>query len=144
SAVERGFHLATGTGALFEELQMRNAYIDTVLETLGKSPDNIERASNRFIFCSTNKADIADAIAQSRWQIRVSRAFAQDTIVRAGRNDPQPWPGEPTEEVWQRRMIIGSPDECIRRIRELAKAGLSYIYGLFEFGGLTGPKAMAS
>jgi alkanesulfonate monooxygenase SsuD/methylene tetrahydromethanopterin reductase-like flavin-dependent oxidoreductase (luciferase family) len=144
AAVEAGYHLCTGTGGLFEELQMRNAYIDSVLEDLGKDSDGVERAANRFMFCSTNKSDIEQAIDESRWQIRTSRVLSSGGVPVGGRNHPDTYPGEADRETWQKRMIIGDPDECIRRIEELAKAGITYIFGLFEFGGLEHNKAMDS
>lgn len=144
SAVERGYHVATGTGALFGELQMRNAYIDDVLERVGRSPDGIERAANRFIFCSTSKSEIDDAIEQSRWQIRVSRNLNGGSPPVNGRNHAKPYVGEVSAEEWQQRMIIGDPEECIARLKKLAEAGISYVYGLFDFGGLDHKTALRS
>jgi alkanesulfonate monooxygenase SsuD/methylene tetrahydromethanopterin reductase-like flavin-dependent oxidoreductase (luciferase family) len=144
AAVERGYHLCTGTGAVFEELQMRNAYIDSVLADMGRPPEGIERAANRFVFCSTSQDEIDDAIHQSRWQIRVSRVLTGGGVPIGGRNEAPPYPGEPDIETWQRRMIIGDPDECVRRIQNLADAGITYIFGLFEFGGLDHDVAMRS
>jgi alkanesulfonate monooxygenase SsuD/methylene tetrahydromethanopterin reductase-like flavin-dependent oxidoreductase (luciferase family) len=144
NAVERGFHVATGTGALLDELQMRNAFIDDVLHTAGRPADSIERAVNRFIFCSTSKSEIEEAIEQSRWQIRVSRTLSGGQPPVRGRNAPASYVGEVSPEIWQQRMIIGDPDECLVRLRQLGEVGVTYVYGLFDFGGLDHGAAIRS
>lgn len=144
AAIERGYHLCTGTGGVPEELEQRSRYIHSVFAEAGRSPDGTEIAANRFIFCSTSQSDIDDAIEQTRWQIRTSRALSAGGVPTRGRNHPGPYPGEPDHDLWQQRLIFGNPDECIRRIERLAEAGITYIFGLFEFGGLAHAKAMAS
>lgn len=144
SAVENGYHLCTGTGGLVDELKMRNAFIDVCAERAGVDMHGIERAANRFVFCSENPADISEAIDEAMWQIRVSRVLSSGGSPHAGRNDAPTYEGEPDKDAWQERMIIGDPDECLRRINELAEAGITYIFGLFQFGGLKQRLAMDS
>jgi alkanesulfonate monooxygenase SsuD/methylene tetrahydromethanopterin reductase-like flavin-dependent oxidoreductase (luciferase family) len=144
NAIERGFHLCTGSGAVVEELQQRTAFIDSVLASMGRPLNSVENCTNRFVFCSTSQDEIDMAIEQSRWQIRVSRAttygeggawiYPPRGLVTEGLRDAPSFGGEPTAEVWQRRMIIGDPDECIRRIKQLGDAGITYIFGMFSMG----------
>lgn len=138
AAVERGYHLMTGTGAVLEELEQRNAYIDSVLEGLGRSSDGIERAVNRFIVCTTNESDIDAAIEAARWQIRASRSLTGGARAVRGVNvnAAHGYQGEPDRDTWRRRMIAGNPDECLAQMRQLAEAGITYTFGVFDPGGL--------
>src|SRR5262249_529237 len=147
AGVERGFHLMTGTGSTVEELEQRNQYINYLFQEMGRSPDGIERHATRFVFCSTNQSDINDAIDETIWQIRTATALnhGKNKVV-AGRNlaEPEPSPGEPSREVWQQRLIFGNPDECIRRLQAHANAGITYVFALFDFGGLDHKRAFES
>jgi alkanesulfonate monooxygenase SsuD/methylene tetrahydromethanopterin reductase-like flavin-dependent oxidoreductase (luciferase family) len=136
AAVERGYHLMTGTGAVLEELEQRSAYIDSVLEGLGRSSDGVERAVNRFIICTTSESDIDGAIDAARWQIRASRSLTGGTRPVRGANAAQPYQGEPDRDTWRRRMIAGNPDECLAQMQQLADAGITYTFGIFDPGGL--------
>lgn len=143
-AVEQGFHLATGTGATLDEMVPRNAYIDHLLDELGRPHDQVERAANRFIFCSTSEDEIALAIKEIRWQLRVSASLAGGPAPPMGLNTPGPDAALPPVEAWQEVLIIGDPDECIRRLQALADAGISYVYGVFDMGGLDADLSMRS
>lgn len=143
-AVEAGYHLCTGTGALLDELEQRNAFIDMVFDELGRSPEDVERSVNKFILCTTDPAERQQAIDQSRWQIRVSRDLSSGAHVPGGHNQAPPFAGEPDDDVWQQRLIVGDPDECLQRIQQHAEVGITYINGLFDFGGLDHDVAMRS
>lgn len=143
-AVEAGYHLCTGTGALLDELEQRNAFIDSVFDELGRSSEGIERSVNKFILCTTDPAEKQQAIEQSRWQIRVSRDLSSGAHVPGGRNTAPPFKGEPDDELWQQRLIVGDPDECLHRIQQHAEVGITYINALFDFGGLDHDIAMRS
>jgi alkanesulfonate monooxygenase SsuD/methylene tetrahydromethanopterin reductase-like flavin-dependent oxidoreductase (luciferase family) len=147
AAVERGYHLMTGTGSTVEELEQRNQYIDYLFQEMGRSPEGIERHATRFVFCSTNQQDIDDAIDVTIWQIRTATALNHGNHeVVAGRNlaEAKPYPGEPSREVWQQRLIFGNPDECIRRLQAHADAGITYVFALFDFGGLDHARSFES
>lgn len=146
-AVQRGFHLMTGTGSTVEELGQRNQYIDYLFQELGRSPVGIERQVTRFVFCSTKQSDIEDAIDETIWQIRTATALNRaDYLIKAGRNQlvAPPYAGEPPREAWQQRLIFGDPDECVRRLQALANAGITYVFALFDFGGLDYKRAFDS
>jgi alkanesulfonate monooxygenase SsuD/methylene tetrahydromethanopterin reductase-like flavin-dependent oxidoreductase (luciferase family) len=144
AAVENGYHLCTGTGAVPEEILQRNAYVDTLMEDLGMPANSIEHAASRVICCTTDESEIEHAIEASRWQIRASRQMIQGTVPVGGRIKAPPFAGEPDNETWKRRMIIGGPEECIRKVQELADVGITYIWGMFEFGDLPHETAMRS
>jgi alkanesulfonate monooxygenase SsuD/methylene tetrahydromethanopterin reductase-like flavin-dependent oxidoreductase (luciferase family) len=135
-AVEMGYHLCTGTGALLDELEQRNAFIDACFDDLGKSSDGIERSVNKFILCTTNPDEVQIAIDESKWQIRVSRDLTSGTNPPGGRNPAPPFKGEPNDEIWKKRLIVGTPDECLQTIRDHAEVGMTYINALFDFGGV--------
>lgn len=143
-AIENGYHLCTGTGALLDELEQRNAFIDSVFDELGRDPNGIERSVNKFILCTTDPYEKQQAIEQSRWQIRVSRDLSSGAHVPGGRNNAPPFAGEPDDELWQQRLIVGTPDECLERIQQHANVGITYINALFDFGGLDHDIAMRS
>jgi alkanesulfonate monooxygenase SsuD/methylene tetrahydromethanopterin reductase-like flavin-dependent oxidoreductase (luciferase family) len=144
NAIERGFHLCTGSGAVVEELRQRTAYIDSILHSMNRPLASVENQANRFVFCSTSQDEIDMAIEEARWQIRVSRAttygpggtwiYPPKGLASAALRPAPSFVGEPTAEDWQRRMVIGNPDECIRRLKQLADAGVSYIFGMFSMG----------
>jgi alkanesulfonate monooxygenase SsuD/methylene tetrahydromethanopterin reductase-like flavin-dependent oxidoreductase (luciferase family) len=146
-AVMKGYHLMTGTGSTVEELDQRNQYIDYLFQQMGKSSEGIERHATRFVFCSTNPDDIDEAIDETIWQIRTATALNQGNHeVVGGRNRAKavPYPGEPSREVWQERLIFGNPDEVIRRLQRHADAGITYVFALFDFGGLPQEKGWES
>jgi alkanesulfonate monooxygenase SsuD/methylene tetrahydromethanopterin reductase-like flavin-dependent oxidoreductase (luciferase family) len=146
-AVERGYHLMTGTGSTVEELDQRNQYIDYLFQEMGKSSEGIERHKTCFVFCSTNQSDVDDAIDETIWQIRTATALNRGNHkVVAGRNlaEAKPYPGEPPREIWQQRLIFGDPDECIRRLQAHADAGITYVFALFDFGGIDHKRAFES
>lgn len=140
--VECGYYFCMGMGVVFEELQQRNAYIDSVLVDFGWLFEGIEWVANWFIFCSTLKKDMQDVIEQLCWQIRVSRTLMSGGVLCGGCNEVFLYFGELDEEVWQWCMIIGDFDECIRCIQNLVDVGIMYIFGFFEFGGLDYDVAM--
>jgi alkanesulfonate monooxygenase SsuD/methylene tetrahydromethanopterin reductase-like flavin-dependent oxidoreductase (luciferase family) len=135
-AVESGYHVSTGTGALVPELQQRNAYIDVCAAQAGISRSKIESVAARFVFCSTVREHIEDAIDQAQYQIGVSRFLSSGGRSAGGLNRRNQHQGEPSSDVFQERMIIGPPDECVRRLTELSTAGVTYVMTSFEFGGL--------
>lgn len=135
-AVEMGYHLCTGTGALLDELEQRNAFIDACFDELGKDPNGIERSVNKFILCTTDPDEVQLAIDESKWQIRVSRDLTSGTAPKAGRNTAPPFQGEPNDEIWKKRLIVGTPEECLDIIKAHAEVGISYINALFDFGGV--------
>lgn len=143
-AIENGYHLCTGTGALLDELEQRNAFIDSVFDELGADPDGIERSVNKFIYCTTDPAEKQRAIDESRWQIRVSRDLSSGAHKPGGRNTAPPFKGEPDDDLWQQRLIVGDPDECLHRIQQHADVGITYINALLDFGGIGHDAAMRS
>jgi alkanesulfonate monooxygenase SsuD/methylene tetrahydromethanopterin reductase-like flavin-dependent oxidoreductase (luciferase family) len=144
SAVASGYHLATGTGALPDELKQRSAYIDACARQSGRSAEALESAVNRFVFCSENPDACRIAIEEAQRQVRISQALSSGGYPVQGRIEGRKQDGELPPELWQERMIIGDPEQCLRRIRDLAGAGLSYIFGLFHFGGLPHQMAVES
>jgi alkanesulfonate monooxygenase SsuD/methylene tetrahydromethanopterin reductase-like flavin-dependent oxidoreductase (luciferase family) len=146
-AVQKGYHLMTGTGSTVEELDQRNQYIDYLFQQMGKSSAGIERHATRFVYCSTNQSDIDNAIDETIWQIRTATALNQGNHeIFAGRNRAAavPYPGEPSRDVWQERLIFGNPDEVLRRLQRHADAGITYIFALFDFGGISHEKSWES
>ncbi|GAA0603502.1 LLM class flavin-dependent oxidoreductase [Sporichthya brevicatena] len=135
-AVEMGYHLCTGTGALLDELEQRNAFIDACFDELGRSSEGIHRSVNKFILCTNDPSEVDLAIRESKWQIRVSRDLTSGTNPPGGRNPAPPFKGEPNDEIWKQRLIVGTPEECLEIIRAHAEVGISYINALFDFGGV--------
>ncbi|HYB40882.1 MAG TPA: hypothetical protein VEL75_03875, partial [Candidatus Methylomirabilis sp.] len=64
--------------------------------------------------------------------------------VRGGLVSSDPAPGEPSpDESWE-RLIIGSPERCIRQIRALEGAGVDLLLLNMNFGTMTHREAMRS
>jgi alkanesulfonate monooxygenase SsuD/methylene tetrahydromethanopterin reductase-like flavin-dependent oxidoreductase (luciferase family) len=136
AAVKAGYHVMTGSGAVFEELKQRNAYIDTLMAELGRPLDSIERSANRYTFCSTSQDEIDRVIPRSQYLTRVSRSLAGHAEPVRGHNKPVEFHTDGESQAWADRMVIGNPDECIRQVQLLADAGITYVHAFFDFGGL--------
>jgi alkanesulfonate monooxygenase SsuD/methylene tetrahydromethanopterin reductase-like flavin-dependent oxidoreductase (luciferase family) len=104
----------------------------------------VERSVSRFVYCSASTDSIDEVVQKSREQIRVSRTLTAGVAPVAGRNTPAPYPGEPTNESWRQRMVMGTPDECITQLQRFADAGMTYLQATFDFGGLPEDLVLAS
>ena len=134
AALANGWHIMTGTGGDFQELEQRNAFIDTALKRQGRAVDEIERSTTRFAFCSNSEAEIDQYMQKFRDQLRCSRALSSGIDPVAGRNTPIPYSGEPELDSWRDRLLVGTPDECIKKLQRMSDVGMTYIHAVFDIG----------
>jgi alkanesulfonate monooxygenase SsuD/methylene tetrahydromethanopterin reductase-like flavin-dependent oxidoreductase (luciferase family) len=86
-----------------------------------------------------------EAVWQTRWQRRTADHLRRDDQrLRSGRNEAYPVPGEADDAEWWSRLVYGTPERCIERLRRDAELGISGFMGWFDVGGIPGDKVRKS
>ena len=128
-----------------EEVREKINFLASWCKYYGRDFSQQRPTVSRFIFCSNSEDEIEQAIAEIRWQDRVSRATRQGARPVAGDPGvPPPYQGEQEGEAWHRRVLVGSPDKLIPLLKEYADAGVTYLFGGFSPGRLPWQLALKS
>ena len=91
--------------------------------------------------------DARDAINWTLDMIQWRRHFAEGSEVLHRLDD---WRRDRTEQpesyehIHENRAIIGTPDQCVAKIKELRDQGIEHFVGFFSFGGIEHRKVMRS
>ena len=116
-----------------EELKVR---IDSYLEALraaGHDPARREILAKFHVF-------VADSIAEAtRLAGPAYENYQRISAARSGRERPNYWRAGSSfeQQVAEYKVIAGSPDDCIERIRYWRETlGITHLAGTFHFGGL--------
>lgn len=146
-AAEQGHRvlMTGGSSTTPQELvEWRDGYIKT-WKAKGRSEADVRIGLLRFIYVAESEAEAREAVWQTRWQRRVAAHLRLgDEQIMGGRNKATPFAEELDEEAWWDRLVYGTPDQCIAKLRRDADLGMTDLLGWFDVGGLEGPKVARS
>jgi alkanesulfonate monooxygenase SsuD/methylene tetrahydromethanopterin reductase-like flavin-dependent oxidoreductase (luciferase family) len=101
-------------------------------------PGQVPIGIQRFVYVTETDDEARQAVWQTRWQRRVADQLRRDQArIVAGRNDERPSPDELSDEAWWDRLVYGTPERCIERLRRDAALGVTDLIGWFDVGGLS-------
>ncbi len=147
ATAERGFNLITGGfGIPIDRLAEFRRTFDHAL------PDPSQRAAirvstQRAIYVTHDESELPDIVEQARWNMRVTLSLRQGLArVDHGRALAIPFEEEPTtEDLLDRYLVVGTPDTCIQKIRQLRKVmGIDHFNANFWFGDLSQKQVLGS
>jgi len=153
----RGMHMLTGTilGG-FENITGDTASAREVWKKFGHDRrEALEVGCMVPLFCAKTTREAMEMVRphHAYYIEQLCRFFApRDPEERRKRLAAIPpgrkpyWEQPPSWEqaLSERMIIVGSPDDCIRQIREYERAGITLILGLMQMGGIAHDKVMRS
>jgi len=129
--------LSSGAGLTLDGV--RDAYTNyaNTLDELGKSREDHEFHSLRFVHVAETDEAAAQHAETSRWNGRVAAALHRgcDSITNGWANDVHS-PNEPNDEEWNKRLVFGSPETVIELLKGLEVAGISHVVCHFDFASM--------
>ena len=147
AAVRRGHNVLTGGfGVPLERLAEFGKVFNRVVDEVKPERQPLVGVQ-RAIYVTKDAADAREAVEQARWNMRVTLSLRNNyERVENGRAIPVPGQSEPTvDELLDRYLIIGTPDECIRQIRRVAEVvPISHFNCSFWLGDLSQQRVLGS
>ena len=140
---ERGYH--TICSGPMENLKNNNRIFKDALEANGWGER--EFTILRHTFVSHDPEEVAAQFENGMYVRRTAgRLRAGTERVEGGRAFSDPLPDEaPMDELLETTLMLGTPEECIRKIRAFGdEAGVTTLLCQFDIGGLETDRAMAS
>lgn len=146
-AAEKGYAAFNSGYFVKDDLvgQARDMYVEA-LKKAGKSTENPEFKSLRFMHLTEDGSIGPEVIEASRLPSRVSAAFREGThkVLNGRIGDLPPAADEVSDEEWAERLILGSPETVRAKVEELQAAGVTELCCWFSFGTLSTQKARRS
>ena len=139
ATAKRGFNLVSGGfGVPIERLRdFRKAFDATVTDPAQKAC--IRVSTQRPVYVTRDESELPEIVEQARWNMRVTLSLRQGLErVESGRAIAVPFDTEPTtEELLDRYFVMGTPETCIAKIKQLrAVMGIDHFNASFWFGDL--------
>jgi len=147
ATAKRGFNLVSGGfGVSVDRLrEFRQGFDAMDIDPATKA--KIRVSTQRPVYVTRDESELADAVEQARWNMRVTLSLRQGLErVDKGRAVAVPFETEPTtEDLLDRYFIMGAPEACIRKLGELKDAmKIDHFNANFWFGDLPQDKVMKS
>jgi luciferase family oxidoreductase group 1 len=144
---KRGFNLVSGGfGVSLDRLrEFRQSFDEMVTDPVIKS--QIRVSTQRPVYVTHDESELPAMVEQARWNMRVTLSLRQGLErVEKGRAMAVPFENEPTDqELLDRYFIMGKPETCIARLKELQEAmGIDHFNANFWFGDLEQDKVLHS
>ena len=140
ATAQRGFNLISGGfGIPIERLAV---FRETLDRTLSDHPQRkaIRVSAQRAVYVTHDESELPAIVEQARWNMRVTLSLRQGLArVEHGRAVAIPMDNEPTtEELLDRYFVMGTPDTCIAKIKQLRDVmGIDHFNANFWFGDLS-------
>jgi alkanesulfonate monooxygenase SsuD/methylene tetrahydromethanopterin reductase-like flavin-dependent oxidoreductase (luciferase family) len=107
----------------------------------------IRVSTQRPVYVTHDESELPAMVEQARWNMRVTLSLRQGLErVEKGRAMAVPFENEPTDqELLDRYFVMGKPETCIARLKELQEAmGIDHFNANFWFGDLEQDKVLHS
>ena len=147
ATAQRGFNLISGGfGIPIERLAV---FRETLDRTLSDHPQReaIRVSAQRAVYVTHDESELPAIVEQARWNMRVTLSLRQGLArVEHGRAVAIPMDNEPTtEELLDRYFVMGTPDTCIAKIKQLRDVmGIDHFNANFWFGDLSQKQVLDS
>ena len=147
ATAQRGFNLISGGfGIPIERLAV---FRETLDRTLSDHPQReaIRVSAQRAVYVTHDESELPAIVEQARWNMRVTLSLRQGLArVEHGRAVAIPMDNEPTtEELLDRYFVMGTPDTCIAKIKQLRDVmGIDHFNANFWFGDLSQEQVLDS
>jgi luciferase family oxidoreductase group 1 len=144
---KRGFNLVSGGfGVSLDRLrEFRQSFDAMVTDPVIKS--KIRVSTQRPVYVTHDESELPAMVEQARWNMRVTLSLRQGLErIEKGRAMAVPFENEPTDqELLDRYFVMGKPETCITRLKELQEAmGIDHFNANFWFGDLEQDKVLHS
>lgn len=144
---KRGFNLVSGGfGVSLDRLrEFRQGFDEMITDPVMKS--QIRVSTQRPVYVTNDESELPAMVEQARWNMRVTLSLRQGLErVEKGHAQAIPFENEPCDqELLDRYFVMGTPDTCIQRLKELEEAmGIDHFNANFWFGDLEEPKVLRS
>ena len=144
---KRGFNLVSGGfGVSLDRLrEFRRSFDDMITDPVMKS--QIRVSTQRPVYVTHDESELPAMVEQARWNMRVTLSLRQGLErVEKGHAMAIPFENEPTDqELLDRYFVMGKPETCIQRLKELQEAmGIDHFNANFWFGDLEEAKVLKS
>ncbi len=137
--------LSSGTGLTLDQVGEAYTRFATALDETDHPSPSREFHSLRFVHVAATDEDAARHVAASRWNGRVAAALRQgDDCVTGGHATASPSPGEPDDDTWAERLVFGSAETVIEKLKSLEQAGVSHVICHFDFSSMAQDDIVAS
>ena len=146
ATARRGFNLISGGfGVPLERLRDFRSRLDGMIDPSLEA--RMQVSTQRPVYVTTDESELPAAIAQARWNMRVTLSLRRGLErVEGGRAIAVPLDEEPTDqELLDKYFIMGTPKTCIAKLRELQDAMKNnHFNASFWFGDLEEAKVLRS
>jgi luciferase family oxidoreductase group 1 len=147
ATARRGFNLVSGGfGVPIERLRaFRKTFDETITDPAQKV--KIRVSTQRPVYVTRDESELPAIVEQARWNMRVTLSLRQARErIEKGRAIAVPFEGEPTtEELLERYFVMGTPETCIARIKQIRAAmGINHFNASFWFGDLSQSQVLNS
>ncbi len=136
---KRGFNLVSGGfGVSLERLREFRQGFDQMIPDEQKKK-KIRVSTQRAVYVTKDESELSEIVDQARWNMRVTLSLRQGLErVEKGRALAIPFDEEPSnEELLDRYFVMGTPNTCIQKLREIQGAmGIDHFNANFWFGDL--------
>jgi luciferase family oxidoreductase group 1 len=148
ATAKRGFNLVSGGfGVPLEQLRkFRQGFDEMVTDPELKK--TIRVSTQRPVYVTHDVSELPEVVEHARWNMRVTLSLRQglERVDENGHAQAVPFENEPTtQELLDRYFVMGTPETCIAKLRELREAmGIDHFNANFWFGDLSQEKVHAS
>ena len=147
ATAQRGFNLISGGfGIPIERLaEFRETFDRAITDPAQRAAVRV--SSQRPVYVTHDESELPAIVEQARWNMRVTLSLRQGLArVDEGRAIAIPMDNEPTaEELLDRYFVMGTPDTCIAKIKQLRDVmGIDHFNANFWFGDLSQEQVLDS
>lgn len=147
ATAKRGFNLVSGGfGVSVDRLrEFRQGFDAMAIDPEIKA--GIRVSTQRPVYVTHDESELPAIVEQARWNMRVTLSLRQGLErVDKGKAIAIPFDEEPdTADLLDRYFIMGKPETCIAKLRELEDAmGIDHFNANFWFGDLEQPQVLRS
>ncbi len=147
ATAERGFNLISGGfGIPIERLaEFRKTFDESIPDESTRGA--IRVSTQRPVYVTHDESELPEIVEQARWNMRVTLSLRQGLArVDHGRAVAIPMETEPSAEaLLDRYFVMGTPDTCIEKIRQLREVmGIDHFNANFWFGDLSHEQLLGS
>ena len=147
ATAKRGFNLVSGGfGVSIDRLREFRKGFDA-MEIDPATKRGIRVSTQRPVYVTRDETELPAVVEQARWNMRVTLSLRQGLErVDKGRAVAVPFDSEPaTEDLLDKYFIMGTPETCIAKLKELQDAmGIDHFNANFWFGDLPQDQVLRS
>ncbi|MFT7598392.1 MAG: alkanesulfonate monooxygenase SsuD [Acidimicrobiales bacterium] len=137
--------LSSGASLTLDQVGEAYQRFAGALDKAGRPRDSAEFHSLRFVHVAKTDEEAAKHIETSRWNGRVASALhgGDDSVTNGWATDVRA-DGEPDDDEWAKRLVFGSPETVIAKLKQLDDIGISHVVCHFDFASMQQPDILAS